>query len=101
MAGISFMQDVLPILRELGSLGLLAVVLVYIFRNWLPKRDQAFVEELREAREDFKNSLEQVWAKRDRDHSEQVEHHKREEEMLVKIEQHLSKVANGTNEPRA
>ena len=90
-----FMTDILPVLRELGSLGLLALVLIYIFKSWLPKRDQAFVDEMTSARNDFKEWLNVLWTKRDRDHNEQIDHHKREEEVLVKIEEHLRKVANG------
>lgn len=49
------------VVKEFGSLGvlgsLLGIVLVYIFKFWLPKRDEMFTESLRVQRETFERLL--------------------------------------------
>jgi hypothetical protein len=45
------------LLERLGALGLLAVVLLYIFKSWLPRRDKEFTEAIATQQATFERLL--------------------------------------------
>lgn len=45
------------LLERLGALGLLALVLLYIFKSWLPKRDKEFTEAIASQQATFERLL--------------------------------------------
>ena len=48
----------LPLLRELGALALVAIVLLYLIRDYLPGLTARYLAQLQSARSDFSDTLE-------------------------------------------